>query len=372
MIAAHTIVSSMNKTSIEIILVFLILFCSVSCSERGEGPITTFTIRLDKEEYPSVAVSDLVSSVEHIRISGVPADFSPSERVIYSRGKYYLTDRNDASVIILNAAGEMLQTINRRGRKTDEYVSLSDYDVNPSNGEISVYDATSSKILVYSEKGEFLRRILFDRETEWPRSFVSLEDGGYLCYLPEYDYPGIGPVPRRGLWRTDDSGEFMDYLLTFVDDYKFVQFRTTGYFSRMSDGTISLVGEEDKDYIYHISPDGMSLEPAYHFCFDRKIPTRLLKRNPEDLSLSDRFYYKYWFRETDGWILLTTIFIPENTACYFFYNKRIQKAYVVTDKNELIDDMGINGLGMNAAPDRLMKTDYNETGFPEIVVAYLK
>ena len=362
----------MNKASIENILVSLLLFCSVSCSEKVEGLITTFTIRPDKEAYQSVAVSDLVSSVEHIRISSVSANFSPGERVIYTRGKYYLTDRNDASVVILNAEGEMLQTINRRGRKTDEYVSFSDYDVNPSNGEISVYDATSSKILVYSEKGEFLRRIVFDRETEWPRSFVSLEDGSYLCYLPEYDFPSIGPVPRRGLWRTADSGEFMDYLLTFKDEYKFVQFRTTGYFSRLSDGTISLVGEEDKDYIYHISPDGMSLEPAYHFRFDRKIPARLLTRSPEELSLSDRFYYKYWFRETDGWILLTTIFFPENTACHFFYNKRIQKAYVVTDKNELIDDMGINGLGMNAAPDSLMKTDYDEAGLPEIVVAYLK
>lgn len=353
------------------VLVFIILLCA-SCAEKNDD-VLTFDISFDKQrDTETLHSSELVSSVRHIRINNVDKWFNPCEKIKYVGGLYYLVNRKDASIVIVDEEGNVLHCLNKRGRKNDEYVSLSDFDVNPANGDICIYDESSAKVLVYSVKGSLIRSFRLDSSIEWYRGFSVLEDGGYLCYLPDYNRPDGGVKPRRGLWRADEKGVFQDYLLTFDEDFKLVQFRTTGYFCRLSDGTICLIGEEDKDHVYHITPDGKTLSVAYRFRYDRKIPSSTLKRDTQELSASDSFYYKFLFRETDNWLFLVSLSFPDNKYSYLIYDKRKNKEYQMTsNNNDISGDLWVGALGTNAASDRMMRIE-EEDDAVNIVVTYLR
>lgn len=316
--------------------------------------------------------SQCIDTVFTITVSDKEGFVNPGNDIKYSNGIYYLVDCHDDSLIGIDTSGAVVLRISCRGRAPGEYVSLTKYDINPLSGQITIYDEAADRLLIYSCEGVYERTIQLNGAYEWYWDFASLEDGGYLCYMPDtVFYIDEQHKPKRGLWHIDSTGNFLSYLLTFEKDYRFLQIRSSPSFCRLGDGTIALLGEDDTNSLFLISKDGHSIEEFCHFVFDRKISSSVLKQEAKDVYGKQYFHFKYWYLDTDRWLFMKAIESTANQSTVI-YDKKEKKEYLATSPSDLIDDTNIGNLGVSGSHDRMMTFDFDPEGRPEITVFVLK
>ncbi|MBQ6957725.1 MAG: 6-bladed beta-propeller [Bacteroidales bacterium] len=361
----------MNKASVLFIL-YTALFITMACHSDSEKDVPVIKVRFSGQGINTpFYMSQFIDSVQRITIPDDGVTIAQPSRLRYCRKQYYLVDAKDQTLYILNENGNVVQTICHRGRAENEYVSLADYDINEINGEISIYDESGNKMLVYAENGRFIRSYKLNATLEVYRDFVVLNNGDYLSFTPDFNHD---PEGERGFWLTDSLGNPKRQLDKMDEQYRYVQYRLLGYFSKMSDGKIGFLGVEDKDVIYHITPEG-SPYIAYKLDYERKMSKKTLTTQLTPQSAPSYAYMKYWYAETDNWIVISTISMNPAGHALIFYDKNADKEHLCVNDNDLVDDMKAEVFGATAAVDRLVGIHYPDNSTilnPEIVVAYLK
>lgn len=238
----------------------------------------------------------------------------------YVRGRYYLTDFYRKGIIVFDDSGQVLLKLFKKGRADYEYLSMECFDVNPANGEINIYDINRRRIVVYSESGEFLRSIPLGEHVRIFNDFAVKEDGSFLVYI------AFGPAEEpRGLVAVDAEGTFSETLAPLDGDFRhtlvYVPYQN---FHRLSDGTVTVRGEQDKNEIYHVSPDGLLTIP-FHLCFD-VIWSKELRATERPSMGSDSDYYNVpEYFETDHWLGVKVRY--QEKYSIFFYNKDTGRLY---------------------------------------------
>ena len=301
----------MNKASVLFIL-YTALFITMACHSDSEKDVPVINVRFSGQGINTpFYMSQFIDSVQRITIPDDGVTIAQPSRLRYCRKQYYLVDAKDQTLYILNENGNVVQTICHRGRAENEYVSLADYDINEINGEISIYDESGNKMLVYAENGRFIRSYKLNATLEVYRDFVVLNNGDYLSFTPDFNHD---PEGERGFWLTDSLGN----------------------------------------------------------------PKRQLDKMDEQLtpqSAPSYAYMKYWYAETDNWIVISTISMNPAGHALIVYDKNADKEHLCVNDNDLVDDMKAEVFGATAAVDRLVGIHYPDNSTilnPEIVVAYLK
>ena len=87
----------------------------------------------------------------------------------------------------------------------DSHIYLHAFDINPSNGEISIFDQSGSKMLVFDANGEYVRSFKIDDLQDVVRSFCVLANGDDVFYNPVRKPDSS---IRTGAWLVDCSGCF--------------------------------------------------------------------------------------------------------------------------------------------------------------------
>ena len=329
-------------------------------------------------------LSEMVDTVEYIRITD-SIKVGLVEDIKYCNGRFYLLDKTNKSIWILDDKGHFLADINRQGRANEEYLSLYAFDVNPSNNEVSIYDQTGNKVLVFDSFGNLLRQYTINNDNieEFYSDFSVLPDGRYLCYNPDF----FSDSCRRGLWLDDSRLNYSKNLVTINPEF-ILSSPTSGapkYFSRMSNGDIGIMGGEDNNNIFHISPTG-EITIAYHISTDAQLPLSLTKMSdaPIPVLKSAKFYHKYYYAETDHWIFIVAL--NGDKFLRIFYDKRRHIGHQVRTSDDSIDDVNLGDI-LRASDGKLLSVfepdelkdkgielwqDIRSDSNPTIAVAYMK
>lgn len=237
-----------------------------------------------------IGLSHIADSIAYVKLEATDSSLiSEISEIRFFDGNYFILDRSANAVFIFNQAGKFIRKIKSEGKGPGEYLSVSSFDVDMQKGNIHMFDKISKKMIIYSLSGQMIREFLID---DFVRDFMVLPSGDYVFYTPDYNLGNS----RRGLWKTDVNGKFKKQLVTISDDFRYGGIYPD-YFCRISDEKVGLLGGEDKDFIYHITDDSLTI--PYGFNVNPKIPEGVKMNpttNPENMT--ETAYTKNSYHET--------------------------------------------------------------------------
>jgi len=186
----------------------------------------------------------------------------------YFGSKFYIHDIPSHTLFIFSDDGQYLSKIDKRGRSSEEYLTLASFDVNRSNGNICIYDVASRTVKVYSSGGMFLRNVQIGDVT---RDFAVLDNGDFLFATKDY-IKGM----KFGIWQTDSLGNYKCHISPENTRFYYSGgIEISGIFFHLND-FVCVAGNEENDFLYHIYSDTSYV--AYQIQTDIKIPLNLARK----------------------------------------------------------------------------------------------
>lgn len=274
-------------------------------------------------------MSEFTDSVEYIPIEN-DSTFHPISSAMcvkYIADKFYIQDAAQR-LHIISRTGKIIGQLSAIGKAKNEYVSLGHFDVNPSNGQISVYDNASRKINIYSANCDFIRGISLDNDGLID-DFAVLPNGDHLMYQETYHSDDV----RRGLWRIDSLGHFKTQHFAISNDFKYSSGQFPNMFQHVNDTVICLKGHQDRDIVYHITND--TVMAAYQLAFDISFPDEVKKSiyvNDEmRRKYAGKIYDKMDCMENNKWLMVTATNGLTDVA--LLYNKLTKERFVFKPEN---------------------------------------
>ena len=321
--------------SFSILLLSLFVACSNNKEEIAEHPDTIiFNVDFDigDDESTPLKLSEIIDSISYIQLQSDENNLMGEIGDIkYFNDRYYIHDLTSSSIYIVDKRGSIINKISNIGRARNEYIALYQFDVNPSNGEVSIFDGASKRIQVYCSDGGFLRSTPVH---EIVRDFAVLANGDYLLYTPDFMQTNL-----RGLWKIDAKGEFKEQLVTIDDDFLYGGLHPK-YFRRIDDNTIGLMGGEDYDRIYHITADTILVK--YKINVAMELPNSVKSKSVINYEkYKGQVYVKHDYLETDNLLVVTLTDMERDVM--LFYDKRKNKLKQIKQSEQLIEDMDIFG-----------------------------
>lgn len=383
-ITCETLVFNMQRTA----FIFIIVSLIVSCTDQKVNKDIIelyFTSNMAEVNTP-FHQSDFIDSVKYINILSDDKIGNISS-MKYCNGYYYLVDSYEQKIWIVDELGRIVNVISHRGRAKDEYLSINDFDINPSNNFIYIYDQSSEKILCYSTNNSFVERHSLNSLNDLFWDFAIFPSGKMLfCNL----YYSENPDTRRGVWLADSLGNFIKYI--YKPD-KSIKYNSVleNYFCRINDTLIGMRAEPGNDNLYYFNESG-NVYLKYHISSDIKYDHSFLSDNVLTAKRPVGCYEinNYW--ETSSIMFCDIITNTEKDVnafhqhCIIYYDKRLSKEIVIKQPENYVFDMKFLGI-MGSAEDRLfcvftpgslpeeyqkMYPEFEGCNQPVIQVAYLK
>jgi len=139
------------------ILSFLtIAFLLLSCRNENSHK----TIKVDIDSMNNVSFFAFFDKVEIIKLKSNPdALLSYFKKVISFDENYYILDFRFPVIYIFNNKGEYVAKINNRGQGPNEYIQISDFEIDTTNHKLAFIDPTNSTLHEYDLKGNFKKRV---------------------------------------------------------------------------------------------------------------------------------------------------------------------------------------------------------------------
>lgn len=345
----------------------LAVMSSCTNSKEREG-ITEIDVRLKQDVGANVPFhySEMIDSIQFISLDSDIVGYVND--IKYCNGKYYLLSRSKAEIFVFDSSGDVISRVGRQGRANNEYVSVTAFDINPANNEVSIYDVATRRIVIFSSSGEYVRSIY--PEISVFRDFSISAHGDYFVYTP--DYMNNSP---RGLWQLDCEGKIKEMKWTVPENFRLCILRTSPpiYFSRLSDFSLSLLGELNDNIVFEIGDNG-DVAPKIQYLFDVKISNQLRQVEvvKEADALDKSFFYIHFYAETDRWSIMAVWY--QSKIKTVFYDKLNHMRHVVA--NDFEYDYDVNGCEqvtiLRGAGDRFLGLKEDENGLQSLVIIYLK
>ncbi len=285
----------MNRKKLIVILLLSVLY---GCKERASIQDASAEM-LDMSSAKVGTFSDfadrLFSGAECIAFTFDDKDamFSSVDKVVCHSGCYYLMDGSLGKLVVADSNGKVISTIGRRGRGSDEFLQITDFDVD-SDGSVWILDGRKDKLFHYSDVYSFMN----SKKLPYEISHIKcLPDNRMLVELSSWDksrYKGRQVIIVDAEFNV--IGELLDYCL-FDPDY---ELPSVGF----SDcGETVLYHRPVDDMVYRIAYDG-SLVQSYYFDFGPRTVPEQARKSIE----------RYWKDYKNYTTLVQSVYIDENVA----------------------------------------------------------
>ena len=282
-------------------------------------------------------LSNVVDSVSIVKLesSNVPL-IGPVKKVIKRSNGYYLSSEQQSDFIFeFDLSGNFVRTIGKLGRGPEEHTHLTDFDVNPENGEVYIYDNTARKILKFDKMGNFIEYINID----FPASQFAYNNGFFYLERP---HPQV--VSKYSLNIYDRNGQFVAsnfpeeaIAISGYNENPFCQ-TITGeglYLKKWINDTIYRIDKDELRYAFAIDfgkfklteEDRTFLKSSSPDVFDPMATINYLREN-------DRVMGPKKFFEFDNTIIVEYVYQMVNN--WVFYNKTTAESI---SSFSIIDDL---------------------------------
>lgn len=303
-------------------------------------------------------LSDVFDSVYWVTLQEDQCQIGNVKDLQYQHDRFYVSHDNRLSVF--DESGYFLCNVGRVGHAADEYLLLGGFDVNPIDGTISLYDASSRKIKRYDRNGHWKTTIAVE---DVIRDFAVLANGDYVFYTPDFMKGN-----RRGLWQTDSCGVFKHHWISIDDNFLYGGLYPK-YLHRIDTETVGLMGGEDENKIYHITKDTVCA--VWKIDVDIRIPSSMKSRPIINFSnYPGKLYTKHSYLETAGLVFLVVSDMKRPRL--LFYRKHDGKLFVVKDDADLVADVPELASLRFCCKDAMMDLVENEDGSHRVVVMKTK
>lgn len=139
----------------------IMLLISTNCSLNVELDQKENTITIDLNKAKEYSYKDLFSRIELIPLEtneesviseGITA------KTVFSQDAYFIQDRQQDIIAVFDKNGKYQYKIDRRGEGPEEYLGISDFEINQFTQQLEILQA-NGLIYTYSTKGKFLSKI---------------------------------------------------------------------------------------------------------------------------------------------------------------------------------------------------------------------
>jgi len=308
-------------------LLSVLIILSVSCSNKHYEPGAN-EIYVDFENGSPTVInseddlfnySNYLDSVLYIPLETSENCLIGNVNDLHLANDMLFVEADFKSVFVFDLNGKLLSKVSKIGRGHGEYGKLAWFDVNPTNNEISIYDVTSHRILVYSVEGDFIRQFTLEHI---PRDFCVLPNGNYLFYTPDYMENHY-----RGVWQTDPDGNYINQPLV-LSGHARKDVAENHYLTHISNDVVGVMGPMGFENIYHITAD--TSEIAYQIKASETIPDYVLKGDFEGSLFEQDFYQLLGYTETESLVTFYMTDMKKNMLVK--YDKKTGKVYTNENK----------------------------------------
>jgi hypothetical protein len=163
------------------IAVAIVLFYSCSQKESESNHIV-LNIKL-----PPPNQFDFKDVFDSIQV--IPLEFTENstlhycEKALMYKNKYYIFDRKTQSIYVFDAFGHFLyNSSDKRGGGPEEYLSVTDFDIDNNTGDIYLLSASSLKLMIYDEQFNYKETVKLPTELLPLGSFKRLSTDYFAFY----------------------------------------------------------------------------------------------------------------------------------------------------------------------------------------------
>lgn len=173
-------------------LIFLLCVAMCSCSTRQAEVVT---IDIDKAiQSGNEEIGNFMEIDRLIPIKDKDILLGTCDKVLATDSLCYIMDSK--RILVLGFDGHIRSEIDKRGSGPEEYLEITDFDVD-DEGNIIVYDSDNRKVFFYTSQGRFLKHTDATDGT----SFCLLEDGGMAFYRNIFSDTVVAAYDRNMCYR---------------------------------------------------------------------------------------------------------------------------------------------------------------------------
>ncbi len=141
---------------VSFLLVILLLNSCTSVNSINEK-LNVIDIEGSINNYELVNLSNYASDLNYVQLeTNDSALIGAISKIVYECDKIFISDQSE-SIYVFDSAGKHLKTFNKKGRGPGEYNRITNFFVNPNNGNL--YIITSQALLCYDSELNFVKAI---------------------------------------------------------------------------------------------------------------------------------------------------------------------------------------------------------------------
>ena len=158
----------------------------VSCADRPGDSSTIETIKISDcqvKEFTWEKKFEQCIHVVELQDTSKMYSFSEISKLVCKNGKFYISDWPTRRIVVFDAEGKPTMVLNRRGRGPEEYLQVTDFDVD-DNGGLWILDGQKDVVNHYASGGKFLSQT---KTGDSQYSYISYEKGKLLLGVAYWD-----------------------------------------------------------------------------------------------------------------------------------------------------------------------------------------
>jgi hypothetical protein len=157
----------------------------MSCG--NDRPVSDNVIRIDINATHEIDIKDWISGIDVIPLETTDESLMKEcYRMVYSHQRYYIYDQQQRTIFTFDSLGRFLfSTLPLRGQGPEEYITMTDFSINPETGNMEILDPLKLKIKVYDKDGKFVKNIDISNVSYPIGRYISLSNDLYLFYGEE-------------------------------------------------------------------------------------------------------------------------------------------------------------------------------------------
>lgn len=255
----------MNRIPTILFLSILLWSCTGTKNNKSVEELRIDISKIEKLDkfYPTISNYEFITLQEDSVIK-----LGEIHKIIFFNDNIYISDSRKAKgVFIYSKEGKLLGTINRIGRGVEEYTSIGDFNIDKLTHDIYILDSQLRKILIYDDKGVFLKDIKLDFIAS---SFIITDK--YLIFdrfnMMERNKSGI---INNNLLICDRKGKMINGFLSIDKDLQYYNMGAINGLKEKNNSTISYLPPLS-NYIYNYDISQNKLVNQLHIDFGKKWP----------------------------------------------------------------------------------------------------
>ena len=288
--------------------IFLITACNRVLQEEN-------IIHVDLKEAKTIHFSEWFSGVDIIPLETNKSSLiGRFNKLIYEHQRFYIQDRQQSAVFVFDSTGMFLfSTLAFQGQGPGEYMSMTDFCINPFTGNLEILDASNYVIRVYDKDGIFIKNLTLIAELLPLGQFMPLSSDLYLFESEDYE-----KTKTTVKVFSVSKNEIIRRIVPLPDNTTDLAILNPIPFNRLNDNVLFSFSFSNNDVFKIDSTGNIVNRYQYHFgkyTFD-------LKSLPAN---RDRKFYRQ-YDETNKNNFIFPLNKPENNKyrfCFFLFNEEI-------------------------------------------------